>query len=105
MSQHNYSELVAFAALEAAKSYDERVEFVRVLDFDVHKLHGFDPIPYQFQADCELWGKDHGGKTPDDAKPGNMKVKVYAACHVPKGVSPWLDLEQIPAWKAGKIQE
>lgn len=112
MSQHNYDELVAFAALEAAKPFAERVELARVLDFDIHKpgldwFHGSDPgeRAFQFQEDCVLWGKDHGAKTPVDTKPGNMKVKVYAANHVPKGVSPWIDLEQVPAWKAGKIQE
>ena len=108
MSKHSYAELVSFAAMEAAKPFDERVCFARVLDFDIHKTRWPDTFnAFQFLEDCVRWGDEHSTpeKIPDDSKPGNMKVRVFAASHVPKGISPWLDLEQIPAWKAGKIQE
>jgi hypothetical protein len=108
MSQHNYGELVAFALAESAKPFIEAVAFVRVLDFDIHKTR-WPPdtlAAFQFQEDCKRWGVEHAAaKIPNDAQPGNMKVQVYALNMTPKGISPWLDLEQIPAWKLGKISE
>ena len=105
MSQHNFQELQVFDRAEAAKPYEEAVQLVRVTDFDVHTMHLSDTVDAnEFQSDCIAWAKEHSKEKPgNDTQPGNMKVRVFALNHSPKGISPWLDLEQVPAWKAGKI--
>jgi hypothetical protein len=105
MSQHNFQEFQAFTAAEAVKPYAEKVELVRMTDFDLHPMHLTDSVgAYELQADCVQWAKDHTKAAPGtDTQNGNMKVRVLASNHTPKGISPWLDLEQVPAWKAGKI--
>lgn len=105
MSQHSFQELLDFDQREAAKTYEEAVSLVRVSDFGIHTMHLSDSVgAYQFQEDCIVWAKEHTKETPgNDTVPGNMKVRVTALNHVPKGISPWLDLEQVAAWKGGKI--
>jgi hypothetical protein len=98
MSQHTFQDFVAFDQTEYAKPFDQAIRIVRLTDADKAGLHFTNSVSaYEVEDDCANWVKIHQGN------PGNMKVRVYALNHTPPGISGWLDLEQVEAWKAGKI--
>ena len=104
-SQHSFNDFVAFELAQRNATDDAAVESVRLADFDKFK----EPYPatvtaYQLREDSIKWSLEHTTNSdPDDDKPGNMKIRVMALNHSPKGISPWLAIEEVPLWKSGKI--